>query len=589
MENIEYVLPGEIEKRSFAIIGEELKERGIVLPPEQEPVTKRVIHTSADFDYAKTMTYSPHAVQIAKELIAGGADIVTDTNMALAGINKKRLADFGGPVHCFMADEDVAREAKTRQVTRATVSMEHAAHIDKPVIFAVGNAPTALISLYELMQKSDWRPAFIIGVPVGFVNVEAAKELILKTDVPHIVNRGRKGGSNVAAAIVNALLYQIRPVERKEGGVSGVRYGFTTGSCAAAAAKAAAYMLLTGKIKNCITIETPKGIPYTAEVTDIVRGESQVSCAVVKDGGDDPDVTSGSKICATVTADNRGDGEKELLQIDGGKGVGRVTRPGLDQPVGNAAINHVPREMITREVQEVCRICDFHGTLHILISVPDGEALAERTFNPRLGIVGGISILGTTGIVEPMSSQALKETIRVELRQQRAEGQTIAAVSPGNYGLDFMQQTYGYDLDRSVKCSNFIGETIDMAAELGFCAMLLTGHIGKLIKVAGGIMNTHSHEGDCRMELLAAAGIRENVSLECLKKILDCVTTEEALAFIDAEGKKEDVMEDIMKKIDFYLKKRAAGRLQIECIVYYNAYGLLGMTGKAEELLRRLL
>lgn len=253
-----------------------------------------------------------------------------------------------------------------------------------------------------------------------------------------------------------------------------MKYGFTTGSCAAAAAKAAAYMLLTGKIKNCITIETPKGIPYTAEVTDIVRGESQVSCAVVKDGGDDPDVTSGSKICATVTADNRGDGEKELLQIDGGKGVGRVTRPGLDQPVGNAAINHVPREMITREVQEVCRICDFHGTLHILISVPDGEALAERTFNPRLGIVGGISILGTTGIVEPMSSQALKETIRVELRQQRAEGQTIAAVSPGNYGLDFMQQTYGYDLDRSVKCSNFIGETIDMAAELGFCAMLLT-------------------------------------------------------------------------------------------------------------------
>ncbi len=439
-----------------------------------------------------------------------------------------------------------------------------------------------------------------------------------------------------------------------------MRYGFTTGSCAAAAAKAAAYMLLTGKIKNCITIETPKGIPYTAEVTDIVRGESQVSCAVVKDGGDDPDVTSGSKICATVTADNRGDGEKKLLQIDGGKGVGRVTRPGLDQPVGNAAINHVPREMITREVQEVCRICDFHGTLHILISVPDGEALAERTFNPRLGIVGGkgvgrvtrpgldqpvgnaainhvpremitrevqevcricdfhgtlhilisvpdgealaertfnprlgivggISILGTTGIVEPMSSQALKETIRVELRQQRAEGQTIAAVSPGNYGLDFMQQTYGYDLDRSVKCSNFIGETIDMAAELGFCAMLLTGHIGKLIKVAGGIMNTHSHEGDCRMELLAAAGIRENVSLECLKKILDCVTTEEALAFIDAEGKKEDVMEDIMKKIDFYLKKRAAGRLQIECIVYSNTYGLLGMTAKAEELLRRLL
>ena len=283
-----------------------------------------------------------------------------------------------------------------------------------------------------------------------------------------------------------------------------LRLGITTGTCSAAAAQAAAIQLLLGVESHAVTLRTPKGMTVSVPVYLLEADADRVSYKVVKDSGDDPDVTSGSKICATVTADNRGDGEKELLQIDGGKGVGRVTRPGLDQPVGNAAINHVPREMITREVQEVCRICDFHGTLHILISVPDGEALAERTFNPRLGIVGGISILGTTGIVEPMSSQALKETIRVELRQQRAEGQTIAAVSPGNYGLDFMQQTYGYDLDRSVKCSNFIGETIDMAAELGFCAMLLTGHIGKLIKVAGGIMNTHSHEGDCRMELLAA-------------------------------------------------------------------------------------
>lgn len=209
METIEFVLPGEIEKRSFEIIGKELKARNITLPPEQELVTKRVIHTSADFEYARTMTYSPHAVAIAKKLLANGADVVTDTNMALAGINKKRLAEYGGSVHCFMADEAVTKEAKERQVTRATVSMEHAAKIEKPVIFAVGNAPTALISLYELMTESAWRPAFIIGVPVGFVNVEAAKELILKTDVPHIVNRGRKGGSNVAAAIVNALLYQL--------------------------------------------------------------------------------------------------------------------------------------------------------------------------------------------------------------------------------------------------------------------------------------------------------------------------------------------------------------------------------------------
>ena len=210
MEQIEYVRPQDIEKRSFSIIEKELEEKGIILPKEQEMVTKRAIHTSADFEYAKTLTYSAHAVETAKKLIWQGADIVTDTNMALAGVNKKELAKYGGAAHCFMADEEVAEIAKERGVTRATVSMEKAAQIKKPVIFAIGNAPTALIELYEMIQNGSYRPAFIIGVPVGFVNVEAAKELILKTDVPYIVNRGRKGGSNVAAAICNALLYELR-------------------------------------------------------------------------------------------------------------------------------------------------------------------------------------------------------------------------------------------------------------------------------------------------------------------------------------------------------------------------------------------
>ena len=206
---IEHLLPEEIEKRSFEIITEELKKRGISLPEEQEMITKRVIHTSADFDYADTLVYSKDAVAIAKELLKNGADIVTDTNMALAGINKKALAKLGGQAHCFMADEDVARLAKERGVTRAVVSMEKARNIEKPVIFAVGNAPTALIRLYEMIQEGNWHPTFVIGVPVGFVNVEAAKELIMETEVAYIVNKGRKGGSNVAAAICNALLYEL--------------------------------------------------------------------------------------------------------------------------------------------------------------------------------------------------------------------------------------------------------------------------------------------------------------------------------------------------------------------------------------------
>ncbi len=209
MNRIEHLLPEEIEKRSFEIISQELESRGIRLPKDEEMITKRVIHTSADFDYTRTLTYSKDAVKIAKELILNGADIVTDTNMALAGINKKILAGFGGEAHCYMAEQEVARLAKERGTTRAAVSMEMAAKRTKPVIFAIGNAPTALIQLYEMMQNGTWKPAFVIGVPVGFVNVEAAKELIMQTDVPYIVNRGRKGGSNIAAAICNALLYEL--------------------------------------------------------------------------------------------------------------------------------------------------------------------------------------------------------------------------------------------------------------------------------------------------------------------------------------------------------------------------------------------
>lgn len=206
---IEHLLPEQIEQRSFEIIDGELKKRGIVLPKGQEMITKRVIHTTADFEYTDTLTFSEGAVGIARELLKKGADIVTDTNMALSGINKRSLAGLGGEVHCYMADETVAKLARERGTTRAAVSMEIAAKIQKPVIFAVGNAPTALIQIYEMMQGSDWRPAFVIGVPVGFVNVEAAKELILQTDVPFIINRGRKGGSNVAAAICNALIYEL--------------------------------------------------------------------------------------------------------------------------------------------------------------------------------------------------------------------------------------------------------------------------------------------------------------------------------------------------------------------------------------------
>ena len=384
-----------------------------------------------------------------------------------------------------------------------------------------------------------------------------------------------------------------------------MRYGFTTGSCAAAAAAAACYMLLTGRKKEEMTILTPKGISYTAKLVDISINESSAACAIVKDGGDDPDITTGAHIVAEVAFLQKERLQKESLQkesrqkdktdavqqiiIRGGKGVGRVTKPGLDQPVGEAAINHVPREMIEKEVRRICTLCDYNGKLQVTISVPEGEEIAQKTFNPRLGITGGISILGTSGIVEPMSSQALLDTIQVQLRQKKAMGQQMIAVTPGNYGLDFMKEAFAYDLDKSVKCSNFIGNTIDMAAETGFCGMLLTGHIGKLVKVSGGIMNTHSKEGDCRMELLAAAALKSGGSKTQALEILEAVTTEEGIRLLQEGGNLQKTMQILMEKIMFYLQKRAAGRLQIECMMYANGYGLLAESSGAEAMLETLM
>lgn len=365
-----------------------------------------------------------------------------------------------------------------------------------------------------------------------------------------------------------------------------MRYGFTTGSCSAAASKAAAYMLLSGKRKENIIITTPKGIDFNAQIVDIEIGSDYVKCGVVKDGGDDPDVTTGSVVYSKVTLlDNPGN---EVV-IDGGEGVGRVTKPGLDQPVGNAAINSVPRMMIDSEVKEVMRLLDYNKSLSVTITVPGGEELALKTFNPRLGIQGGISILGTSGIVEPMSSQALLDTIKVELSQKKALGFKTVVIAPGNYGLDFMKSEYSYNLDEAVKCSNFIGESLEMIAEFGFEKVLLCGHIGKLIKVSGGIMNTHSREADCRIELMISAALKAGADIDCLNKIDECVSTDAAYEVIKEAHIEKAFMDIVMGKLDFYLKKKAADRFKIDCIVFSNEHGLLGETKDARETLEELL
>ena len=478
----------------------------------------------------------------------------------------------------------MAQEAQARGLTRAAVSMQKAAGLEGETIFAIGNAPTALLTLKELMEQTSFRPALIIGVPVGFVNVVSAKEQIMETDVPWIVNRGRKGGSGVAAAICNALLY-------------GMRQGFTTGSCAAAAAAAAAQMLLTGKIVQEAAIRTPKGPIFRAQILnqEIRRGEGSHApvscrCAVRKDGGDDPDITTGTLIEAEVSWS-----EEPGITIDGGIGIGRVTKPGLDQPVGAAAINHVPREMIAGNVRRVWdawkkeRAAATAAGLRILISAPEGEALAERTFNPKLGIVGGISILGTTGIVEPMSDRAVVETIRAQLSVLKAEGRRYAVMAPGNYGLAFLTQQYGLQEEKVVLISNYAAEAVQLAAEAGFEGILLAGHIGKLVKIAGGARNTHSMYGDRRMEVLweiARDLCREEDRDALQRELADCVMTDAALQVLDRYGVKEKAAQEMAGRICHYLGEWSGGRLRTETIVFSNRDRELVRTQGALELLQ---
>ena len=360
-----------------------------------------------------------------------------------------------------------------------------------------------------------------------------------------------------------------------------LRLGYTTGSCAAAAAKAAAWMLLSGRRKESITLETPKGITLDLDIEDIKMDSDSVSCAVRKDAGDDPDVTNGALIYANVSFS-----EASGVTVDGGEGVGRVTKPGLDQPVGNAALNSVPRKMIRENVGEVMTLFDHSGGLSVIISIPAGVELAKKTFNPRLGIVGGISVLGTTGIVEPMSEKALVDTIRTELNQHQALGEENVLLTPGNYGAEFIKNGLGLDPEKAVQTSNFIGDSIDLCAKLGFRRILLIGHIGKLVKLAGNMMNTHSKYGDCRMDIIAAGAGAEGADAGLISRILGCVACDEAVRLLrEADPQLEQrTLARITQRAHENLCHRA-GDMGVEMIMFSKEYGILGETEHAREYL----
>lgn len=362
-------------------------------------------------------------------------------------------------------------------------------------------------------------------------------------------------------------------------------FGYTTGSCGAAAAKAAASMLFSGQARDTVELMTPKGILLHLTVLEAQVTPREACCAIRKDAGDDPDVTNGVLVYARV----RWEEAKGLqVRITGGIGVGRVTKPGLEQPVGEAAINRVPREMITRAVTEVCEAYGYFGGMEVEISIPAGVELAKKTFNPRLGIEGGISVLGTSGIVEPMSERALLASIRLELQMVRRNGASFLLAAPGNYGMDFLSKHLPFEMEQAVKYSNFVGELFDMALELEFQGILLVSHIGKLIKVAGGIMNTHSRNADARLELLAANALRAGADQKTVLRILEAVTTEEGLAVLKEKRLLAQTMEQVLKQVLFYLEHRSYGKLQIGVVTFSSELGMLGQAGPVEELTRRM-
>ena len=382
-----------------------------------------------------------------------------------------------------------------------------------------------------------------------------------------------------------------------------LRMGITTGTCAALAAQGAVRMLISGRKVTEAHLVTPRGIRVTEPLLDISIGDGAASCAVRKDAGDDKDATDGILIYARASIPDAEESESPAghisiksadaagsISIIGGVGIGRVTLPGLDQPVGAAAINTVPRKMIREAVADAANALGYEGLIEITIYAPEGRKIAEKTFNPRLGIEGGISILGTSGIVEPMSLSALKSSIAVEIRQKAAMGQKRLILTPGNYGLAYITGWAAENgIDRLnvpiVTCSNFIGDALDEAGAAGFDDILIVGHIGKLVKLAGGVMNTHSRIADCRTEIITAHAAVCGADREICRDLMRAATTDACIEILKNNGLFEETTESIITAVSEHLHYRAQDLYRVGAVIFSNVYGLIGETQDAGNII----
>ena len=433
-----------------------------------------------------------------------------------------------------------------------------------------------IVSLHELDMAQKIADAVVCVSPQGVSGVLTAKEAFAPENIQALYDLSREQ--------YEALFGPPKPPKPKfehyvRSGQKLLRCGYTTGTCAALGAAGAARLLLTGTPPETVALRTPKGIVVEVAPLFCRKTDAGAECAIEKDGGDDVDVTTGLPVIASVallpdTTD---------IRISGGKGVGRVTKPGLDQPVGEAAINHVPRQMIAEALKREAENACYTGGFAVTLSIKGGEEVAKRTFNPHIGVEGGLSVLGTSGIVEPMSQQAILDTIQLEMNQAALR----AKAAPGNYGLDYLHGTYPeFAVLPVVKTSNFIGDTLDMAAAAGFEEVLLVGHVGKLVKLAGGIMNTHSHTADCRTELFCTHAALCGAPREVCASLMDAATTDACLEILDAAGLREPVLKSLLSAIQLHLDRRAAGAFRVGAILFSNQNGPLGQTEAAAQLLQ---
>ena len=439
-----------------------------------------------------------------------------------------------------------------------------------------------IVTLHELELAQKLADAVVCVAPQGVSGVLTPQEAFARENICQLFD---------LTAVQYAALFgdaEAKPKPKFEhyirSGQKLLRCGYTTGTCAALGAAGAARLLLTGRTPETVGLRTPKGIVVeVAPQFCRLCGATTAECAIVKDGGDDVDATTGLPVIAAVTllVD-----APRTVTIDGGAGVGRVTKPGLDQPVGAAAINHVPRQMITEALLKEAETAGYSGGFAVVIRIEGGEDAAKRTFNPHLGVVGGLSVLGTSGIVEPMSQQALLDSLQLEIHQAALQSRRLI-LAPGNYGLDYLAAHYPELREIPiVKISNFIGEALDMAAAEQFGEVLLVGHVGKLVKLAGGIMNTHSKQADCRTELFCAHAALCGADTATCRALMDAATTDACLDILDAAGLKTTVMASLLQAVQLHLDRRAAGAFTVGAVLFSNQSGPLGQTEQAKTLLQ---